>query len=63
MQKCPYNNSVECDKAHRDAERRRQMAVALQCGAFWIRSSDAACPAQPWQCSRINILPQSARQR
>lgn len=62
MSKCPYNNSVECDKAHRDAELRRQMAIALLSGAFWIRPVDAACPAQSWQCSRVNMLNQP-RQR
>lgn len=55
MHKCPHNDSIECDSKYRDTERLRQISIAAQCGAFWVRPLKE-CGVHAWQCARLNKL-------
>ncbi|MDE5615724.1 MAG: hypothetical protein K2I81_02740 [Alphaproteobacteria bacterium] len=55
MSKCPYNNSVECDKSFMSAEFMRQLNIVIRSGGFWLHTPPAGsdCRAQSRMCMRL----------
>lgn len=55
MSKCPYNDSVECDKEFQDTEFKRQLNIVIRGGGYWLHSAPAGvdCRAQERMCCRL----------
>lgn len=63
MPKCPYNETVECDKDFQQAELTRQLNIALQSGAFWFgqNKNNNGCSAKTQFCTRLNAAIRQAQ--
>lgn len=63
MPKCPYNETVECDKDFQQTELTRQLNIALQSGMYWFSTINpgVSCTVKHWQCARLAAQKQIQR--
>lgn len=53
MEKCPYNDSVQCNQETRDTEFVRQLNVVIRGGGFWVHKGKGGCSAQKALCCHL----------